>query len=183
MLKKAITITGCLAIVFWSNSVIAQIIPDNTLGNKGSIVTPNINIKDSFADRIDGGTTIGANLFHSFSEFNVSDGQGVYFANPVGIENIFSRVTGSNRSNILGTLGVNGDANLFLINSNGIFFGSNASLDIGGSFLATTANAIQFGDRYFFSTTNPQNPSLLTVNPSALFFSQLKPGNMNRIMK
>ncbi len=70
----------------------------------------------------------GCNLFHSFQEFNVDEGRGVYFSNPDNIVNILSRVTGDNISQILGTLGVLGNANLFLINPNGIVFGPNARL-------------------------------------------------------
>jgi large exoprotein involved in heme utilization and adhesion len=66
-----------------------------------------------------------------------------------------------------------GSANLFLINPNGIVFGQNASLNVGGSFVASTATAIQFGEQGFFSANNPtSNTPLLTVNPSALFFNQ-----------
>ncbi|MDJ0800558.1 MAG: S-layer family protein [Calothrix sp. MO_167.B12] len=150
---------------FWVNSANAQITPDTSLlGNEASTVTPNVNIKGLPADRIDGGATRGANLFHSFSEFNVRDAQRVYFANPTGVENILTRVTGGKVSNILGTLGVNGSANLFFVNPSGILFGENARLDVGGSFVGTTANGIEFGEGDFFSATNPQTPSLLTIN-------------------
>jgi filamentous hemagglutinin family protein len=117
----------------------------------------------------------GQNLFHSFQQFNVQVDRSVYFANPAGVQNIFSRVTGNDPSDILGVLGVfGGNANLYLINPNGILFGPNASLDVGGSFVATTANAIEFGDRGIFSTTNPTNVSpLLTVNPSAFLFNAI----------
>jgi filamentous hemagglutinin family protein len=138
----------------------AQILPDDTLGSEGSVVTP-INPQ---VDRIDGGAIRGANLFHSFLDFNVGQGREAYFANPVAIQNIFSRVTGGNRSDILGTLGVLGDANLFLINPHGIIFGQNAALDIRGSFVASTASGVTFPDGSQFSATNPQAPPLLTVD-------------------
>ncbi|WP_322731969.1 filamentous hemagglutinin N-terminal domain-containing protein [Nostoc sp. ChiQUE01b] len=147
-----------------SNPCLAQIIPDTTLGNESSRVTTGVNIKEHGADLIEGGVQRGSNLFHSFAEFNVNNGQRLYFANPTGIANIFSRVTGGNASNILGTLGVNGAANLFLLNPKGIIFGTNAQLDIQGSFLATTANSFQFPDGSEFSATNPQAPPLLTMS-------------------
>ncbi|MDJ0616409.1 MAG: filamentous hemagglutinin N-terminal domain-containing protein [Calothrix sp. MO_192.B10] len=158
----------------------AQIIPDDTLGsNDNSVVIPNQIIREVPSDRIDGGAIRGGNLFHSFTEFNIESGRGAYFTNPSGIENILTRVTGSNVSNILGTLGVLGNANLFLVNPNGIVFGQNARLDVNSSFVGSTANAIQFGNQGFFSATNPQPPSqLLTINPSAFFFNQLQTGRI-----
>ena len=147
----------------------AQLIPDETLGAESSTV----NAIDELNDRIDNGAIRGPNLFHSFSEFNVNEGRGVFFHSPTDIQNILTRVTGSNISNISGKLGVLGEANLFLINPNGIIFGENASLDISGSFVSTTANALQFGEQGFFSASNPEAPPLLTVQPSAFFFNQI----------
>jgi filamentous hemagglutinin family protein len=178
MFARAIALLGGLAIAFPHNSALAQISPDETLGVERSVITPNVNIKGAAADQIDGGAIRGSNLFHSFREFNIGDGQRVYFSNPSGINNILGRVTGNNPSDILGTLGVNGNANLFLINPNGIIFGQNARLDVGGSFVASTANAIQFGEQGFFSATSPETPPLLTVNPSAFFFNQIQPGRI-----
>ncbi|OKH31527.1 hypothetical protein NIES2119_28380 [[Phormidium ambiguum] IAM M-71] len=163
---------GAFSVFFLANSSLAQIRPDRTLGTENSIVTPNVTINNNLADRIDGGAVRGSNLFHSFEQFNIGENQRVYFANPNGIKNIFSRITGNNISNILGTLGVEGTANLFLLNPNGIIFGKNATLDLRSSFVASTANSIQFGDRGFFSATNPTTPPLLTVNPSAFLFNQ-----------
>ena len=164
----------------WTEGAIAQIVPDDTLGAEGSRVTPNVQVKGDTADRIDGGAARGVNLLHSFREFNVGEGQRVYFANPIGIENILTRVTGGNVSNILGTLGVDGSANLFLMNPNGIVFGQNARLDVGGSFVGTTANAIGFGDRGWFSATSPENASpLLAIEPSAFWFNQIQNGNIS----
>ena len=142
---------------------VAQITPDETLGAERSRVTRNVGVRGQDADRIDGGAGRGANLFHSFSEFNVNEGQRVYFANPTGVENILSRVTGRDVSDIMGTLGVDGGANLFLLNPNGIIFGPNARLDVSGSFTASTANSLIFPDGGQFSATNPQDSSLLSV--------------------
>jgi filamentous hemagglutinin family protein len=152
----------------------SQIIPDATLDEESSSVTPNVEINGTPSDRIDGGAARGANLFHSFSEFNIGEGQGAYFTNPMGIENILGRVTGVNPSEILGRLGViGGDANLFLINPNGIIFGENASLDVGGSFMATTADSIGLGESGSFNATEPQTSNLLSINPSVLFFNAM----------
>lgn len=155
------------------------IIEDGTLGAESSVVTRDVLIRGILSDRIDGGAQRGSNLFHSFEQFNIDAGRGAYFANPAGVEAIFSRVTGGNPSSILGRLGVLGSADLYFLNPNGILFGPESSLDLQGSFLATTASAFQFGNAGFFSATAPEAPSpLLTVNPSALFFNQVAAGTI-----
>ena len=140
----------------------AQINPDDSLGSESSTVVPD-NINGIPSDRLEGGATRGANLFHSFQDFNVEVNRGAYFANPDGINNIFSRVTGANISQIDGTLGVLGNANLFLINPNGILFGANSSLDLRGSFFASSAESLLFDD-FAYSASNPQAPPLLEIN-------------------
>ncbi len=156
-----------MTLVLWGlqlSPTTAQIIPDATLGAESSNVTPNVPIRGIDSDLIDNGAVRGTNLFHSFQDFNVEAQRGAYFVNPVGIENILTRVTGGNISNIFGTLGVLGGANLFLINPNGIVFGPNARLDVGGSFFGSTADRIVFDQGMVFSATNPQPPALLMVN-------------------
>ncbi|GAP98008.1 putative hemagglutinin-related protein [Leptolyngbya sp. NIES-2104] len=108
-------------------------------------------------------------MFHSFDQFNVLNGRSAYFTNPTGISNIFTRVTGGNLSSIDGTLGVSGAANLFLLNPNGILFGGNARLDVSGSFVASTADQIQF-ESGVFDATNLTAPLLTISVPLGLQF-------------
>lgn len=159
-LRLVVSLTTCTIFASSKDCAIAQSKPDTTLGSESSAVTT-IN---SLVDQVDGGAIRGKNLFHSFQEFNVSEGREVYFTNSAEIENIISRVTGSKPSNIQGTLGVLGNANLFLLNPNGIIFGLKARLDIRGSFVASTANSLKFADGTQFSAIASQTSPLLTVS-------------------
>ncbi|NJL52978.1 MAG: filamentous hemagglutinin N-terminal domain-containing protein [Hydrococcus sp. SU_1_0] len=178
LLIISLLVCGSLFLFTKKSNAQSNIVPDNTLGDEKSIVTPD---NSASQELITGGAQRGQNLFHSFQEFNISEGSGAYFVSPnANIANIFSRVTGNNVSEIFGTLGTLGASqpDLFLINPNGIIFGENASLDVGGSFLATTADSIQFGEQDFFSASNPETPPLLTIQPSALVVNQLNPGRI-----
>ncbi|MFK8186307.1 MAG: filamentous hemagglutinin N-terminal domain-containing protein [Phormidesmis sp.] len=139
-------------------SAIAQVRPDTTLGAESSQVQ-----RQGAQTVIEGGATRGAALFHSFEQFSIAEDQQVFFANPLSIDTIFSRVTGKTPSNLNGMLGVLGNADLFLLNPNGVVFGSNAQLDLSGSFTASTANSLQV-DEIDFSAVNPEQLPLLSIN-------------------
>ena len=147
-------------------------VPDDTLGENASTLRP---IDPNYpGDVVEGGVRTGNALFHSFREFHVEAGRAIYFDDP-GVDSILSRVTGNTESQILGLLGVFGDADLFLLNPNGIIFGRGARLDLrGGSFLATTADDIEFET---IDTDLPDDGDrpLLTIRPSAFLFSRENP--------
>ncbi|MBC7969124.1 MAG: filamentous hemagglutinin N-terminal domain-containing protein, partial [Verrucomicrobia bacterium] len=158
-LKEWVLTGSILSALLCAQPIAAQVIPDTTLpAGERSQVTGNPTVQ------IDGGARRGGNLFHSFSQFSVPTGGTAYFNNAADVQNIFSRVTGRSVSNIDGLLRANGTANLFLLNPNGILFGPNASLNIGGSFVASTANCINFADHFQYGATDPQTTPLLTVS-------------------
>ncbi|MGR3279714.1 two-partner secretion domain-containing protein, partial [Acaryochloris marina NIES-2412] len=151
----------------------AQIVPDSTLGRERSISTPNQIIKGIPSTRLTGGASRGSNLFHSFSDFNVKSGQGAYFDSPNNIKNILTRVTGNNISQINGILGSLSRADLFFLNSNGIIFGQNASLDLNGSFIGSTANTLQFQDGSLLPINTSQKPTFFSSSqPIRLEFTE-----------
>ncbi|BAB72324.1 filamentous hemagglutinin N-terminal domain-containing protein [Anabaena sp. FACHB-709] len=155
---------------------LAQVTADQTLGTQVTDI--------GLSYFVQGGTTVGnTNLFHSFGSFNVPNDGAAIFINDPSLTNIFARVTGGTVSDIQGRIGTQGTANLYLINPNGIIFGTNASLNIGGSFVATTANTIQFPGGAEFSLTSPvtSTNTLLSVNPTAFLFNQIANQGTNSI--
>jgi filamentous hemagglutinin family protein len=132
---------------------------------------------------ITGGLSRGQTLLHSFQDFSVPTGGAANFANPAGIRDMISRVTGGSVSDINGRINSNG-ANFFLINPNGIVFGPNAQLNVGRAFMASTANGINLvdaGGRAITFGTNPNGDApLLTIAPNVFFnVSSLNLGGRN----
>jgi filamentous hemagglutinin family protein len=138
-------------------------VSDNTLGTQVSGTGGNFDIT--------GGVNKGQTLFHSFTDFSVPTNGQANFLNPVGNRDIITRVTGNLFSDINGLVNTNG-ANFFLINPNGIVFGTNAQLNVGKAFVGSTANSIDLvggGNTITFGTNSNGDAPLLSVAPNVLF--------------
>ena len=121
---------------------------------------------------ITGGTQAGANLFHSFQQFGLSQGQIANFLSQPNIQNILGRVVGGDPSVINGLIQLTGgNSNLYIINPAGVIFGANASLNVPASFTATTANGIQVGNSWFGMNTIASDLKNLTGTPNAFAFT------------
>ena len=158
--------------------VTTDIQPDATLPNNTQ-VNQNGNTVE-----ITGGTNSGNNLFHSFNSFSVGNGDTASFQSiNSNIQDIFSRVTGSSISDINGTIQVlNSNANLYLVNPNGIVFHENASLNLNGSFFATTADGLKFNEDFTFSADDGNAPPpILEVNMPVGANFRDDPGNITNL--
>ncbi|MBD2326736.1 CHAT domain-containing protein [Alkalinema sp. FACHB-956] len=145
-----------------------------TIDGTGTQVTPTGTTID-----ISGGTQNGGNLFHSFQQFNVGADQTANFLTQPTVQNILGRIVGGDASLINGKLQVTGShANLFLINPAGILFGQNATLNVPGSFTATTADRIGFSNGQGFNAIGANDYATLLGQPIEFQFSALQPGSV-----
>jgi filamentous hemagglutinin family protein len=142
----------------------AEIITDGTVGPPSTLSGPNYMIGHDL------GTQSGSNLYHSFDKFNVDTGESATFTGPLDINNVFGRVTGG-ESIIDGQISSDmPNADIYLINPRGIIFDENATLNVPGSFYASSADQIILKDGTTFSATNPQNdPPILSAEPFSAF--------------
>ncbi|MCT7952931.1 filamentous hemagglutinin N-terminal domain-containing protein, partial [Ancylothrix sp. C2] len=141
----------------------------------GTLVTPNGNRFDIHGGQISGN---GANLFHSFTRFGLTQGQIANFQSNPQIQNILGRINGGEASYINGLIQVTGsNANLFLMNPSGIIFGRDAALNVPASFTATAADKIGFGANWF-NATGANNYQLLVGAPTAFNFSNPTPAHL-----
>ena len=153
---------------------LAQSITSAPDGTK-TIVTPDGNRFDIHGGSLSGD---GTNLFHSFEKFGLNQEQIANFLSNPQIQNILGRVVGGNASFIDGLIQVTGgNSNLFLMNPSGLIFGNNAQLNVPASFTATTANGIQFGDRWF-NGSGMNDHAALVGNPSGFAFTMAEPGTI-----
>ena len=161
-----------LLLAFGVKPVLAQAI---TTANDGTgTVIDNSNNPNQYD--IGGGTQAGKNLFHSFEQFGLGQGQVANFLSDSVTENILGRVISGDASVIDGLLQVSGgQSNLYLMNPAGILFGPNTQLNLPADFTATTANGIQLGDGWF-NAMGTNDYAQLVNPPSGFAFTNSNPG-------
>src|SRR5262245_24183900 len=155
------------------------VVRDGTLGSAAKGVVPpgpdDLGTA-SYLIRADLGEQRGGNLFHSFSKFSIGQGERATFTadgarDPGAIDNVISRVTGPDPSQIDGTLhSTIPGADVWLLNPSGVVFGEGAKLDVPASFHASTGDYLGFGqgDLVRFSA-DPSRPSVLSTAPPEAF--------------
>lgn len=165
-LTRRLSLTLVLIIGLGTVPANAQITP-NGLGTQVN--------RDGNTFNIHGGTQAGRNLFHSFYQFGLNQGQTANFWSNPAIANILARVNGGSASYINGLIQVlGGRSNLFLMNPSGIVFGPNASLNVPAAFTATTADRILFpgGSFHAYGENNFAN---LAGDPIGFAFDRKDP--------
>ncbi len=120
----------------------------------------------------DAGAQRGGNLFHSFEQFDLGVGDSATFQGPGTFTNILARVTGPAASSIDGMIRSEiPGANVFLINPHGLIFGPHARLEIGGSFVASTADYVKLADGGRFDARTTTSDVLTSAPVSAFGFA------------
>jgi filamentous hemagglutinin family protein len=142
-----------------------QTITDGTMGAVQNLGSSSFVIPQSL------GRTVGNNLFHSFSAFNVNTGQSAVFTGDNHIQNVITRVTGGQRSTIDGLLQSQvGRADFYFINPAGVTFGGGGSLDVPAAFHVSTADKMTLGKEGVFYADLSKDSQLSSEPPSAFGF-------------
>jgi filamentous hemagglutinin family protein len=165
---------ACLVAASISRSAAAQhITVDGRLSPAQTLVGPNYSITANL------GKQVGSNLFHSFGQFGLSTGESAAFSGPATVNNVIGRVTGGNSSSIDGRIQSSiAGANLYLINPNGVVFGPHATVNVSGSFHASSADYVKMSDGAKFQATNPDASTLSAAPPAAFGFLRATPSNI-----
>jgi filamentous hemagglutinin family protein len=153
----------------------AEVVTDGTTGGGATTITADG--ANNYQIDATAGDLTGGNLFHSFTTFNVEANHSATFSGPTTVDNIVSRVTGGQASQIDGKIisDIPG-ANLWLINKNGVHFGDEASVDVDGAFHAGTASYVGFADGARFYADPADGSSILTAaQPEAFGFLTTTP--------
>ena len=172
---KSYFLAAIAAFIFVSpaKAQVTNITPDTAPGlSLGTTVNQN-----GTTFTIDGGTTAGANLFHSFNNFDLGAGDTaawVYSAgDPASITNVVNRITGGTPSSIFGTIDSTAipNADFYFINPAGIVFsGPDAQVNVPAAAYFSTASELHFADGATFKVSTPSGSTLSVAAPKAFGF-------------
>lgn len=180
-LSAAWMILAGLTLVQFEATAAAQVTTNITAHGLRTDVAP----PENGLYNITGGTRVGTNLFHSFLDFTVGQGDtanflnrgsfdlnGVLLGDGLDTSYILARVEGGNLSLIHGAIQTSefGAANLFLVNPMGFLFGPGASVNTGGMVAFTSADYLKFADEgRFHALANPVTDAVLSMDSVAQF--------------
>ncbi|MEE9345345.1 MAG: filamentous hemagglutinin N-terminal domain-containing protein [Methylococcales bacterium] len=164
-----------IIICIFSSSLQSEVTLDGSVGAAGTLSGPNYQITEDLGQRA------GGNLFHSFGQFNLNNTESAVFSGSTDIQNVIGRVTGGQASNIDGTIrSTISGANLYFLNPAGVIFGENASLNVQGSFHASTADYLGFKDGVHFNNgTATISPIITTAAPESFGFLNSHPAGIS----
>ena len=127
---------GLALVALSSQTATAELVFDS-----GEVMSGDMNISS------ERGLLLGDNLLHSFQLFNINATEAATFSGPDNVQNIIARVSGLSPTLIDGTIRSSiPNADLFLLNPNGIMFGPDASIDVNGGLHVSTAPRLLFED-------------------------------------
>lgn len=162
-----------LAVLLPGSAAAQHISIDGRLSAAQTLLGPNYAIGANL------GRQIGPNLFQSFGKFGLATGESAVFSGPATVGNIIGRVTGGNQSSINGKIqSTIARANLYLINPSGVVFGPQATVNVSGSFHASSADYLKMSDGARFQATNPGGSTLSAAPPAAFGFMTAKPATI-----
>lgn len=154
----------CLGLM-WPLSGFSQVITDGTVGSQVQLNGQNVVVGQSL------GSLSGANLFHSFSSFNIQADGSVTFTGDGNILNVISRVTGPGTTTIGGLLRSSiPDADFYFFNPAGIVLTGGATIDVPAALHLSTAVELSFSDGTSYHSDSTQTSTLTMSVPESFGF-------------
>ncbi|ECU4851839.1 filamentous hemagglutinin N-terminal domain-containing protein [Salmonella enterica subsp. enterica] len=110
------------------------------------------------------------NMATNWHSFDIGKNNTVQFVQPNSSSVALNRVTGASGSQIMGTLKANGQ--VFILNPNGVLFGKNARVDVGGLVASTKNISTTDFMKGQYTLSGSGNPGAQVVNQGSLTTSK-----------
>ena len=114
----------------------------------------------------------GQNVFYFFDQFNVSRNRGVRYRDSASVAPtaVFNAILDNEPSSFNGSIVSEYNANFYFLNPNGILFGPDATIDIGGSLFLTSADVVEFANGESFEVRSGGAVPSMGSSPVAFGF-------------